>query len=90
MDKMTLSNSANYCHSIHLCNAKLTIMHLNIRSIKPHFEQLKHLYYLLRSPPDILCLTDTWLIGSGISESWLISPCNQIYTEVEALMVAVS
>ena len=37
------------------------MFHLNTRSLKLHFEQLKALILSLESPPDVIGLTKTWL-----------------------------
>ena len=39
----------------------ILILHLNVRSIKPHFDKLEALVLGLESPPEVLCLTETWL-----------------------------
>ena len=36
-------------------------MHLNTRSLKKHHEELEALVNCLESPPNIICLTETWL-----------------------------
>ena len=42
-------------------NSKVSGLHLNIRSLKPHFDKLEALILSLESPPDIICRTETWL-----------------------------
>ena len=39
----------------------ISILHLNIRSLKKHLEDLEALVYCLESPPGIICLSETWL-----------------------------
>ena len=39
----------------------LTVIHLHTRSLKKHYEQLEALVNCLESPPNIICLTETWL-----------------------------
>ena len=49
-------------------NTCLSVLHLNIRSIRKHINDLEALVYSLESQPDILCLTETWL-GAGDDEN---------------------
>ena len=42
-------------------NSKVSVLHLNIRSLKPHFDKMEALILSLESPPDIICITETWL-----------------------------
>ena len=39
----------------------LSVIHLNIPSLKPHFTKLEALILSLESPPEVICLTETWL-----------------------------
>ena len=39
----------------------LIIFHLNTRSLVKHYDELESQLGYLESPPDILCLTETWL-----------------------------
>ena len=52
-------------------------MHLNIRSLKPHFEQLEALTLSLESPPDFVCLTEIWLKDNDNCAGYLIVRYNQ-------------
>ena len=58
-------------------NLTISIIHINIRSIKKHLDELEALILSLESPPDIICLTETWLTDNDKNESWLISGYNQ-------------
>ena len=49
-------------------NSKVSVLHLNIRSLKPHFDKLEALILSLESPPDIICITETWLTKNDPSE----------------------
>ena len=62
-------------------NSKVSVLHLNIRSLKPHFDKLEALILSLESTPDIICITETWLTKNDPSESWLINGYNQYFTK---------
>ena len=62
-------------------NSKVSELHLNIRSLKPHFDKLEALILSLESPLDIICITETWLTKNDPSESWLINGYNQYFTK---------
>ena len=49
-------------------NTCLSVLHLNVRSIRKHINDLEALVYSLESQPDILCLTET-LLGAGDDEN---------------------
>ena len=49
-------------------NTCLSVLHLNVRSIRKHINDIEALVYSLESQPDILCLTETWL-GAGDDEN---------------------
>ena len=51
----------------------LTITNLTIKNVG--------LILSLESPPDIICLTETWLTDNDKNESWLISGYNQCCTK---------
>ena len=60
-------------------NSKVSVLHLNIRSSKPHFDKLEALILSPESPPDIICITETWLTKNDPSESWLINGYNHYF-----------
>ena len=62
-------------------NLTISIIHINIRSIKKHLDELEALILSLEYPPDIICLTETWLTDNDKNESWLISGYNQCCTK---------
>ena len=43
---------------------KVSVMQLNVRSLKPHYAKLEALILSLESPPDVICLTGTWLTAN--------------------------
>ena len=45
----------------------VTILHLNVRSIRKHYAELESLVSGLDSQPDILCLSETWLSNDNIN-----------------------
>ena len=55
----------------------LRIFHVNIRSLKPHLDKLEALILSLESPPDIICLSETWLCESDNYAGLLINGYNQ-------------
>ena len=63
-------------------NSKVSVLHLNIRSLKPHFDNLESLFLSLESPPDIICITESWLTKNDPSESWLINSYIQYFTKI--------
>ena len=55
----------------------MKVFHLNVRSLKPHFEQLEALILSLETPPDIICLSETWLCEGDNYAGLLINGYNQ-------------
>ena len=51
---------------------KVSVMHLNVRSLKPHYEKLEALILSLESPPDVICLTETWLTANDDPKCYLL------------------
>ena len=51
-------------------NVKMSVMLIKIRSLKPHFGQLEARILSLEFPPNILCLTETWITGNDLGESY--------------------
>ena len=70
-------------------NSTVSVLDLNIRSLKPHFDKLEALILSLESPRDIICITDTWLTKNDTSESWLINGYNQYFTKIAKHQVVV-
>ena len=54
-----------------------SVLHLNIMSLKPHYEKLEALILSLESPPDIICLSETWLNETDEGKIYLINGYNQ-------------
>ena len=59
----------------------ISILHLNVRSIKPHFDKLEALVLGLESPPEVLCLTETWLSENDNFNGYLINGYNQFFVK---------
>ena len=51
----------------------VTILHLNVRSIKKHYAEQESLDFGLDSQPDILCLSETWLSNDDNINSYSIN-----------------
>ena len=51
----------------------VTILHLNVRSIRKHYAELESLVFGLDSQPDILCLSETWLSNDDNMNSYSIN-----------------
>ena len=47
----------------------LSVLHLNIRSLKTHLEELEALVSSFECPPEVICLTETWLTDNDISQA---------------------
>ena len=54
-------------------NNDFSVLHLNTMSLKPHFEKLEALILSLESPPDIICLSETWLNDNDNSKGYLVN-----------------
>ena len=54
-------------------NNDFSVLHLNTMSLKPHFEKLEALILSLESPPDIICLSETWLNHNDNSRGYLVN-----------------
>ena len=55
----------------------LSVLHINIRSLKPHLDKLEALVLSLEKTPEIICLTETWLCESDNYAGLLINGYNQ-------------
>ena len=55
----------------------LSVLHINIRSLKPHLDKLEALVLSLEKTPEIICLTETWLCESDNFAGLLINGYNQ-------------
>ena len=49
----------------------LSVLNVNVRSLKSNLEKLEALVLARESPPDILCLTETWLAENNDPEMFL-------------------
>ena len=56
----------------------LSVLHLNIRSLKPHFTKLEALILSLESPPEVIRLTETWLADLDSFPNYLIHGYNHL------------
>ena len=63
-------------------SCSLTILHLNVRSLKRHIEDLEALVHSLESPPDFLCLTETWLSKNDDPKSLLVTGYQNVASKV--------
>ena len=59
---------------------KISVLHINVRSLKGHLSELEALVYSLESPPSILCLSETWLTENDDSKCYLIDGYNKFVT----------
>ena len=50
----------------------MSVLHVNVRSLKKNYQELEALITSLESPPEILCLTETWLSDSEEPENYLV------------------
>ena len=44
----------------------MSILTVNVRSLKKHLNDLEALVHSLESPPNVICLTETWLTMTSI------------------------
>ena len=59
----------------------VSVLHLNIRSLKNHLEELEALVLSFESPPDVICLTETWLTDNDHLPSDTLKGYNQFVTK---------
>ena len=59
----------------------LSVLHLNIRSLKRYLEELEALFLSFESPPDIICITETWLTDNDHLPSYTLKGYNQFVTK---------
>ena len=57
---------------------QVTIMHINVRSIKKNLDNLEALILGLESPPSVLCLSKTWLTENDDPKCHLFHGYNQL------------
>ena len=55
----------------------LSVLNVNVRSLKLHLEKLEALVLSLESSPDVLCLTETWLTDNDGPELFLVNGYTQ-------------
>ena len=67
----------------------ISVLHLNVRSMKPHFDKLESLVIGLESPLEILCLTETWLSENDNFNAYLINGYNQHFVKKTEIPVVV-
>ena len=54
----------------------MSILTVNVRSLKKHINDLEALVHSLESPPNIICLTETWLTENDDINSLLVPGYN--------------
>ena len=52
------------------------ILTVNVRSLKKHLSDLEALIHSLESPPNVICLTETWLTDNDDIDSLLVPGYN--------------
>ena len=50
----------------------LFVLTVNVRSLKKHQSDLEALIHSLESPPNVICLTEIWLIDNDNNDSLLV------------------
>ena len=55
----------------------LSVLNVNVRSLKSNLEKLEALVLTRESPPDILCLTETWLAENDDPKMFLVNGYTQ-------------
>ena len=50
----------------------MSILTVNVRSLKKHLNDLEALVHSLESPPNVICLTETWLTDNDDIDSLLV------------------
>ena len=63
------------------CSSSLSVLSLNVRSLKKHLEDLEALVSSRESPPDILCLTETRLLKNDNPHSFLVNGYKSIISK---------
>ena len=66
----------NKLSSIPPTSLTMSILTVNVRSLKKHVHDLEALVHSLESPPDIICLTETWLSDNDDIDSLLVPGYN--------------
>ena len=64
---------------------QVTIMHINVRSIKKNLINLETLILGLESPPSVLCLSETWLTENDDPKCYLVHGYNQLIVKTRNL-----
>ena len=59
---------------------KISVLYINVRSLKGHLSELEALVYSLESPPSVLCLSETWLTENDDSKCYLIDGYDKFVT----------
>ena len=54
----------------------MSVLSVNVRSLKKHVNDLEALVHSLESLPDIICLTETWLSDNDDIDSLLVPGYN--------------
>ena len=62
--------------------SSLNVLNLIVRSLKKHLEDLEALAYSLESPPDILCLTESWLSEKDDPKLFLVTGYQNLLSKV--------
>ena len=54
----------------------ISILSVNVRSLKKHLNDLEALVHSLEFPPNVICLTETWLKENDVIDSLLLPGYN--------------
>ena len=57
-------------------SSSISILSVNVRSLKKHLNDLETLVHSLEFPPNVLCLTETWLTENDDIDSLLVPGYN--------------
>ena len=77
---MNISETENFSISVLndfvLKPITMFILTVNVRSLKKHLNDLEALLHSLESPPNLICLTETWLTDNDYIDSLLVPGYN--------------
>ena len=71
-----VNHNVNHNNLSSIPPTSLTILTVNVRSLKKHVHDLETLVHSIESPPDIICLTETWLSDNDDIDSLLVPGYN--------------
>ena len=77
---MNISETENFSISVLndvvLKPTTMSILNVNVRSLKKHLNDLEAFIHSLESPPNLICLTETWLTDNDDIDSLLVPGYN--------------